>query len=493
MSACDDVYALGALLYFLATGAEPSRAPTIENLLNRPLGLLNPAIDPAVATVISQCLTDDPGRRITSARSVVTALQADSGTTTEATGTSVRAGTRGEDALRMARRAADHICAQAEPAEHGLAWRSTHYLGKGLVGRDLSSGMAGIVLALSELVGQFADPVHVDVVSRGARALAAFAPFPGDRPSGLFIGDAGVAAALLRAGQVLDDAHLLDVALAGGRQAAEEPVGSPDLFHGAAGRLLVQLLLWDQTHDPHILDRAVELGDAILDMRDAAPGRAQWRIPAGYGDLSGKCYLGYAHGAAGIADVLLDLYEVTEEQRYAAAALEGIKFLADQAVPVLDDLSGLGWPQIEGGRPHPAFWCHGATGVGRLLLHAARLGVSDDAPDLLRRTCRSVASGSRWSGPTLCHGLAGNVELLLDVAQWTGEQSFLDEADQLMALMDAFRAESTDGTAWISDPPRRITPDYLVGYGGVAVTHLRRGTPGRPHQLSRAGFSYRPG
>jgi hypothetical protein len=43
---------------------------------------------------------------------------------------------------------------------------------------------------------------------------------------------------------------------------------------------------------------------------------------------------------------------------------------------------------VESGRLHPPFWCHGATGIGRLLLHAAR-------------TCRSVAKGSRWSGPTL--------------------------------------------------------------------------------------------
>ena len=54
---------------------------------------------------------------------------------------------------------------------------------------------------------------------------------------------------------------------------------------------------------------------ADLDWRVASASlleeRCPWRIPAGYGGLSGKSYLGYAHGAAGIADVLLDLYDAT--------------------------------------------------------------------------------------------------------------------------------------------------------------------------------------
>ncbi|MGH8905235.1 MAG: lanthionine synthetase LanC family protein [Egibacteraceae bacterium] len=489
----DDIHAIGALLYFMTTGAEPSRAPAIENLLSRPPEVLNPAIDPSLLAIIERCLSDDPDRRFASVRDVTSALLSggEAGTGVGWTHVARVSGVTSEEALRQARRAADHICAQAEPGDHGLVWRSTHYLGKGLVGRDVSSGTAGIVLALAELVGEFQDPAHADVLRRGASALAVFPPLAGDRPSGLYVGDAGVAAALLRAGQVLDDTGFIDAAIRKGRSAANRPVDSPDLFHGAAGRLLVLLLLWDETGDPQILDRAVRIGDELLDLREGEPGEARWRIPAGYADLSGRCYLGYAHGAAGIADTLLDLFDVTGEQRYAEAALDAISWIARQAVPTLDDVSGLGWPQVENGRLHPPFWCHGATGIGRLLLHAARRGVSSDAPDLLMRTCRSVANGARWSGPTLCHGLTGNVELLLDVAQWTGQRHFLDAADRLMLLANAFVVASDDGCAWISEAPRQITPDYLIGYGGVAITYLRRGVQDRPHQLSRAGFRYR--
>ncbi len=97
------------------------------------------------------------------------------------------------------------------------------------------------------------------------------------------------------------------------------------------------------------------MGDELLDLREGEPGEARWRIPAGYADLSGKSYLGYAHGAAGIADTLLDLFDVTSEQRFADAALDAISWIARQAVQTLDDDSGLGWPQVESGRLHPPF------------------------------------------------------------------------------------------------------------------------------------------
>ncbi|MGW0957706.1 lanthionine synthetase LanC family protein [Streptomyces gelaticus] len=116
----------------------------------------------------------------------------------------------------------------------------------------------------------------------------------------------------------------------------------------------------------------------------------------------------------------------------------------------------------EGGRAHPPFWCHGATGIGRMLLHIRHLGLEPDPTETLRRACRSVALGARWSGPTLCHGLAGNAEFLWDA-----------------------------GRAWISEVPRQITPDYLVGYAGIPVVLLRMARPRRRYQLSREGFRYR--
>ncbi|MEA2192076.1 MAG: hypothetical protein QOI73_2197 [Solirubrobacteraceae bacterium] len=517
----DDIHALGAVLYFLATGAEPSRAPDAASLMSRPAGVVNPAAGASLVAVIERCLSDDPGERFGTARGVWSALleclgdvqgdpgrdvpgefardvqrdpgrdvQGDPGRTTVASAPA--ADPTADAALRWARAAADHICAQAEPSDHGLHWRSRYYRGSGLLVRDVSSGMAGTILALAELAGEFGDPAHVEALRRGAEALSELRGAPGDPLAGLYVGEAGVAAALLRAGQVLGDPGLIADAARRARAVADHPVGSPDVFHGAAGRLLIHLLLWDETQDPAALRDATRMGDVLLERREGGPGAARWRIPQGYADLSQKCHLGYAHGAAGIADALLDLFEATAELRFADAALDATSWIVGQARPVLDDGSGLGWPQTENGPPHPPFWCHGATGIGRLLLHAARLGMLSDADDVLARTAAAVAQGARWSGPTLCHGLAGNLEFLLDVALATGDGRYRDDADELLSLANAFLVESDEGCAWISDAPRQISPDHLVGYGGIALAYLRRARPDRPHALSREGFRYRP-
>src|SRR5205807_820267 len=70
----DDVYSLGALLYLIATGAEPSFAPDPSSLLDRPIELLNPALGPALAGAIGRCLDPDPDRRPASPAEAATAL-----------------------------------------------------------------------------------------------------------------------------------------------------------------------------------------------------------------------------------------------------------------------------------------------------------------------------------------------------------------------------------------------------------------------------------
>jgi class IV lanthipeptide synthase len=490
-SPSDDIFALGAVLYLLVTGAEPSRAPDDEHLLGRPPAQLNPDASPGVIRVLERCLSADPAERHGRARDVRDALLAAAADHADPSPPS-RPWIAPERALDQARRAADALCAQAEVSIAGLTWRSRYFVGKGVVGRDINTGMSGTLLGLCELVDEFADKEHAEVLRAGAWTLHGLPAIPGEPTYGLYVGDAGVVAALLRAGQVLADEHL--VAAAADRAARHPPAlpdDSPDLFHGIAGRLLAELLLWDETGDPRALKRAVAHGDALVERAEGSSGEAWWRIPAGYADLSGTACLGYAHGAAGIADVLLDLADVTGESRYLDTARRAVAWIARQAAPVLEDRSGLGWPVSEGQRPSLPFWCHGATGIGCLLLHARGHDLGLELEPMLRKICRAVARGVRWSGPTLCHGLSGNAEFLLDAGRALGDDEALAQAHELMSIVDAYAVEVEGGRVWISDAPRQISPDYLVGFAGIPLVLLRLVTPDRPRQLTRSGFARR--
>lgn len=494
----DDVYELGALLYFMATGAEPSLAPIPLNLLNLPLDLLNPAIAANLANVIARCLHPDPAERFQSMEVLDAALIAiEQGVEAVPVPFGSEAVPEPDEDMEwhfreLAHQLGNTICAVARsaPNEQGLVWSSSHEVGSGIRSLDLNAGNSGVVLALAELVSELGDAEHRAVLVEGARWLN-IAPHPGGLPlPGLYVGEAGIGAALLRAGQVLGDLKLIAAALERGQWIASQSYASPDLFNGTAGRLRFHILLWDETSESEHLRAAIAAGESLLaTAKDASKGGLCWTIPPGYNSLSGSAYLGYAHGAAGIADALLDLFEVTSDERFLVAAQGAGRWLARLAVPSLDDGSGLNWPDVEGGTIDGAFWCRGATGIGRFFLHAATLNILSEATNLAERAARTVARSGRWNSPTQCHGLSGNIEFLLDMYRTTSDRAYLTEAWSLARLLQAFGVERDGKIVWPSESPTTFTPDYMVGYAGVLACLLRLNQPKHlPHQLSRCGF-----
>ncbi|HXT37144.1 MAG TPA: class IV lanthionine synthetase LanL [Chloroflexota bacterium] len=495
----DDIYSLGALLYFAATLADPACSPDPFTLLTRPPALLNPAIDPALAAIITRCLNPDPANRYPSMADVTEALGAITPRPRPAPATGEGVGIDSgltarerEDYRQSARRLGDTLCQVARPLPntHGKVWHSAHHFAGGIPARDLNSGTAGALLALAEIGLILHGREHRAMVAAGAEGLIKAPRFEGAPLAGLLVGESGVGTALLRAGQVLDDAQLIDAAIRQSRWVSTLPFASPDFYNGTAGRILFHLLLWDHTGDREHLAHARAAGDSLLSATIiAANGAVFWPFPEEYGGLCKGQYLGYAHGAAGIADSLLDLFEATGEECFAAPALQAARWLAQLATPAAGDEGCLAWPGLVGEAPTAPFWCHGAAGVGRLFLHAARLGLLPEAAPIVEGAARATARHARWANPTQCHGLSGNIEFLLDCYQTTGKEAWLTEARSLAKLLQAFAVERQGNLYYPSEQPTTFTPDYLVGFAGVAVCLLRLAEPeSRPRQLSRAGF-----
>ncbi|HEX6290050.1 MAG TPA: class IV lanthionine synthetase LanL [Herpetosiphonaceae bacterium] len=496
----DDVYSLGALLYFAATGAEPGFTPQPRSPLCRPLALLNPALGPALIGVLARCLAPDAADRPASMAAVQRSLDA---VVAEATVAPEDGGAVGALPVAatcqrfrdLARRLGESLCVAAQrPGGQGPRWDSALYYGTGIWSRDLYAGSAGSLLALAALVVEFGAPDHTALLRQGVSALLR-APRPGGSTvAGLYFGEAGVALAALRAGVALGDDALIAAASERGHVVARLPWASPDVITGAAGRARLHLLLWAATADPEQLAHALAAGESLLALAEPIDDGLCWTIPPGCGSLSSKRFLGYAHGAAGIGDALLDLYEATRDERFGSAAHAAARWIIRQAIPALDDGSGACWPKQPGGEPSRALWCHGATGIGRFLLHLAQVGGMAHAADFAARAARTAAHGARWAGPTQCHGLAGNIEFLLDMFQATRSASYLDEALVLARLLEAFMIERDGLLLCQSDLPDVFTPDLMLGYGGVILCLLRLSDPERrPHQISRAGVQDRGG
>jgi serine/threonine protein kinase len=504
-SVTDDIYGLGAVLYFVATGAEPSLAPRPFDLLDRPLRLLNPEVRDGLERIVACCLNPEAGSRFPSMAAVEAALDAALEERTEGAATipaksaplalspSPEFDNDGRKYQKLAESLGDTLCRFAKRSSDGesILWISTHENRAGIAARDLSLGSAGPILALADLVHMLKKDAHREVLVKAARSLAE-APRPAvDLLPGLYVGEAGIGTALLRAGVVLGDSDLVSKALDRGQLVASLPYGSPDMFNGTAGRLRFHIWLWDVTSDDRQLHYAKQAGLELVKAAERSEeAGAWWTIPPGYGGLSGSAYLGYAHGAAGIADALLDLFEVSGDERFLASACDAGKWIAQHAFQTLPDGSGLDWPDTIGGTSIGPFWCHGAAGIGQFFLHTASLGVWPEAEGVTLRAAQASARGARWSGPTQCHGLAGNIEFLLDMHQTTRNPSFLAEALELGRLLIAFGRQADGYWVWPSESPTTVTPDYTVGYAGVAACLLRLSSPSLlPRQLSRRGFA----
>lgn len=493
----DDIYSLGALLYVAATCAEPGFTPQPDQPLRRRPELINPALGPALIRLIAACLQPDPADRPRSMQVVQRALAAPGDAPPQSPIIGLPRSQpltySRQDLCCLARRLGESLCAaaQIQPNDR-IEWPSSLYHGTGITSRDLYAGSAGVILTLAELVLQFGEAEQIALLRRGTAALLEAAPPGGSPLGGLYFGEAGIAVAALRAGQALNDQQLVTAANQRGHTVARLPHTSPDLATGLAGRMRAHLLLWDQTADPEQLAHAVAAGERLLVTGEWIGDDLCWRMPSGYGSLGDKTLLGYAHGAAGIGDALLDLFTATQDARFRNAAHATARWIMRQSLPALDDGSGVCWPKLPGTEPSRALWCHGAVGIGQFLVHMAQTGGLGEAVVYAERAARTAAYGARWVGPTQCHGLAGAIELLLDLYQVTGSAVYLNEAHTLADLLQVFMIERQGRLLCQSDRPDVFAPDLMLGYGGVILCLLRLADPERrPPLLSRASFRYR--
>ena len=77
----------------------------------------------------------------------------------------------------------------------------------------------------------------------------------------------------------------------------------------------------------------------------------------------------------------------------------------------------LAWPRVDGGELIRPAWCHGAAGIGRFLLRAARVGIPDAERLAFGAASATATAVSRWPGRSVPRTSPAPVEFLLDTYQ----------------------------------------------------------------------------
>jgi lantibiotic modifying enzyme len=200
-----------------------------------------------------------------------------------------------------------------------------------------------------------------------------------------------------------------------------------------------------------------------------------WLVP-GYA----RPLTGFSHGAAGIAWALLNVSEVTNDERFHDASRKAYRYEQSLFSPTHGN-----WPDLRcedtadavapDATRFMAAWCHGATGIGLARMLSMRFGVpaaESEARTALHTTVREGFGRDH----SLCHGDLGNIDVLLQGADLLADSDLRQVAYRRAAavLRDIERHGSRCGVAAGVQSPGLMTGLAGIGYGFLRLVDEAR-------------------
>jgi type 2 lantibiotic biosynthesis protein LanM len=281
---------------------------------------------------------------------------------------------------------------------------------------------------------------------------------------------------LVRISHFLDEPTLIIDALKAASLITPEAIATDqklDVMTGAAGAILGLLVLYNETADPAVLDKAIACGQHLLEHRISVDGS-----PRAWKSVEDKPLTGFSHGATGIAYALLRLYAVTQDSAYKEAALEGI---ADERS--VFSSSAANWPDFRSfaqQNTQPGFmtsWCHGAAGIGLGWLGALSILETKEIHQDLEVALQTIQNYGLQGVDHLCCGNFGRLEVLLLAAQKLARPELQELTLQKAAWVVA-RAKQTGAYQLFANFPKSVfSPSFFQGTAGIGYELLRLAYP----------------
>jgi hypothetical protein len=360
---------------------------------------------------------------------------------------------------------------------------------------DLYAGSAGVALFLAQIHAHCGDAesrrTALGAIHRSIHQLDGAPRAQTASALSYFLGDLGVAWAARTIGILVGEAEVVTCAQGVFNQIAES-CSQPhvlDLLGGSAGAIPALLAVGRTPGLGHCLEVATLLGEELCRSARRQGNTCTWDpvVASGPG-MASIPLTGLSHGAAGIGLALFELYAATGRQDFLETA-RGAFAYEDS---IFDAERG-NWPDLRTTQRRDTSdsrgqfatgWCHGAPGIALARLRASVLDPIR-ANDYLATA--QVALGTTFAAidenlastkadATLCHGLAGLLEIVLVASQITGEPSYRNRAAAVAQLLIDRHAESGD---WSSGAPSGgRNPSFMLGTAGIGYTFLRLHNPG---------------
>lgn len=477
----DDVYSIGATLLAMATLTDASMLPDLKSVVQ-----IEQEASPQYCqfyNIVAGCLEEDLKKRYSDTKQVLKELSNPALKNVSRT-KPLRSGLDRDDFLNYARMIGENLLRDFQEDHNGRYWISNHPVVEGAAAVDLYAGSAGTALFLCELYNVTAYAPYLETaISCGNWLLSekSYVPTEADMP-GLYYGRSGIGWLYIKLYISTQDPIWRKRSIDISKEVSELSQHSYDLMTGTSGTGLFHLALWHLTKEHLFLDRAIKIAYELID--SSAPESYLWEIPEGHEGLTGKKYLGFAHGAAGIGYFLSECYSVKKDSLIRERFLKIADSLISLAQPYLVNNEGCAWPTQTGEKAQASNWCHGAPGIARFLLKAYQASGKSEYLEVSKKIGISILAGPSWNGTTQCHGLAGNSEILVDLGVLSNDDFYLQAALHLGERLSIYQ----DNGVWPSESHEMICPDFMVGQAGIGAAFIRLANPKKSHLISIDGL-----
>jgi lantibiotic biosynthesis protein len=369
----------------------------------------------------------------------------------------------------------------------GGRWQQVHKV----FGPELYGGTSGVALSLAALYDETGERVFKRTALGALRhALSRSEDTPPFARVGLYSGWLGLALAASRVSAVVDDDSLRDSAarLVKSLATSEIDLNNADVLAGVAGAIAAVILLNKELAEAEApADLAISFGDHLIKAAVKSDRGWSWgelyRPESGaYGNLNG-----FSHGAGGIGWALLELYHFTSLQRFREAAEAAFAYERSWFDPVTGNWPDLRDPELSGGSrtQGPTYmnaWCHGAPGIALARLRAYEILESDvcreEAEIAIATTMRNLYGNLEMSQTnySLCHGLGGNCEPLIEGARILRQPELFVKAQEVARR--GIESYEKQRLPWPCGGPGNLeSPSLMLGYAGISYYYLRMAEP----------------
>ncbi|MBC3872351.1 lanthionine synthetase LanC family protein [Undibacterium flavidum] len=360
---------------------------------------------------------------------------------------------------------------------------------------DLYSGTSGIALFLAELYQFTHDRQQLRTIEAVVnQALSVYARLPVNVQHGFYAGATGIAFALIRIGEILQR----DALIARGFSMLNDLRGVPfdakniDVISGSAGAIPALLYLAKKYQREELAELAHLHGRHLLQLAEHDEHGCSWPTIGGAVQAN---LTGHSHGTAGIATALLELYSVSKEKEFFDSALAALRYERhwfDQAQANWADLRQFAQrgKTEQGAITCSMAWCHGAPGIGLSRLRNLQLlnqtsgaetvdtsvtkAIEEDLEAALQSS--SAALMQPWLpgklNYSLCHGAAGNAELMIMAAQQLQRPTLMEVAEKV--AQDGHNFYIKQGLPWpCGNGGAGDSPGLMLGTAGIGYFYLR--------------------